>query len=106
MELIQAGWCLEEDNLDFSALSEWEQYVGCSDKNEQDIYEGDILKWAYDSQDGDGVKQGINPVRYTPYSLCFELDDKEGTVTEFWDDPTFWTLKVVGNIHENPNLID
>jgi uncharacterized phage protein (TIGR01671 family) len=92
---------LAEDN-------EWEimQYTGLDDENCKEIYEGDILQ--YDTEDGIVTAQ-----------VVFKVDDDEdahisGFYTEFIriedypedqaDAPIYF--KVIGNIYENPELLE
>lgn len=78
------------------------QYTGIKDHNQKEIYEGDILKW--DSEDGEVIGK-----------VVFKNSDEEnlnlsGFVFEIirveeydHDNPIEFTI--VGNIHENPELL-
>lgn len=72
------------------------QYTGLKDKNEKEIYEGDIVKHDYKFGNGFGV------VAY--YAPLFKLDSKKGTCEDFtWED---WEqFEVIGNMYENPELL-
>ena len=65
------------------------QYTGLPDKNGQEIYEGDILKTLY------------NP-KYVVESL-FEFAIDWGYYSEAW---TEFPMEVIGNIYENPELLE
>lgn len=65
------------------------QYTGITDKNGQEIYEGDILKW-------DPKEWG------SEYSEVVEWDFELLNARQN-DWPQF--CEVIGNIHENPELL-
>ena len=93
-----ANYCKEGDHLEIEcfvfAEGPIEQYTGEKDKNGKEIYEGDILE----STMYDGGK--INDqVRFE--DGCFAAGLAVSTCWEFED-----TLLVIGNIHENPELLD
>ena len=75
-----------------------EQYTGLKDKNGKEIYEGDIVKMP-DWQ----VKPKYEKVRFAKLSCgfepfvcgCFECIAPDGEEVE-----------VIGNIHENPELLE
>lgn len=75
-----------------------EQYTGLTDKNGKEIYEGDIVKMP-DWQ----VKPKYEKVRFAKLSCgfepfvcgCFECIAPDGEEVE-----------VIGNIHENPELLE
>lgn len=74
-----------------------EQYTGLKDKNGKEIYEGDVV------QDGKG---GRCFVKWTEREAHFGLFDGGGMeLTDF-----IWMrgedLEVIGNIHENPELLE
>ena len=71
-------WSLDEGNI-------VEQFTGLKDKNGTEIYEGDICSFT--------SKTGKNNFLYT-----FSELDTMGVNLD--------TLKVIGNIHENPELLE
>jgi len=97
------------------------QYTGLKDKNREDIYEGDILEWGY-GQDKEGdkfrakviarigiTKQGCE--EYTSHHvgfMCEWLTDEGSKNLQFTDlpDPSICKIKVIGNIYENPELLE
>jgi uncharacterized phage protein (TIGR01671 family) len=78
-----------------------EQFTGLQDKNDVDIYEGDIIE--SDCYSG-GAWFGRNQPR-TKYIV--EYNNYKGSfsfkVTDSQDDSN--SMKVIGNIHQNPELI-
>lgn len=77
-----------------------QQYTGLNDKNNKEIYEGDILK--YDIED-DLYRQGI--VEFSNYFNGWVINS--GHEVESLELPflSFHTVEVVGNIFENKELL-
>ena len=81
------------------------QYTGLTDKNGRMIFEGDICRV---SRGGD-TKQGVTEC----YNGAFGLRYKSGEFNSFLylkrsrpEGRWFDTLEVIGNIHDNPELLE
>jgi len=74
------------------------QYTGLKDKNGREIYEGDIVRFK-DWWD----EEMVGEVRYSEKDMAFTI------VNDFWDGfPIMYAddLEVIGNIYENPELLE
>jgi hypothetical protein len=67
-----------------------EQFTGLHDKNDKEIYEGDIVVTDY----------GTGPVEYSGAGFSVDCD----SISEYWE--TSQSIEVIGNIHENPELLN
>jgi len=85
-------YLLEGDLNDNDADTILLQYTGLKDKNNKEIFEGDIIS-----------KAGAFVVWNNELSCwCFTFEGDEDSTPLFYD--RFSKLKVIGNIHENPEL--
>ncbi len=70
------------------------QFTGLLDKNGKEIYEDDIIWWGkYD--EGEKITRSVEWIN-TPYTACFD----------FGASPPCHMVEVIGNIHENPELLE
>ena len=89
----------------------FEQFTGLTDKAGVGIYEGDILKCIYTEDSTDTVYTLVGAVEWDEF-MCEYLaakDDmnnrfKVGTV--FTRDSKIEQFEIIGNIHENPELLE
>lgn len=93
----------EYDKLSVNHEAVLEQFTGLHDKNGKGIYEGDIVKLHVVILSPDD-KVGI--VEYiSKYGYCINFGAKVAR-QEYWAANDKHTIEVIGNIHENPELLE
>lgn len=82
------------------------QYTGLRDINSKEVYEGDILQILVDTENG--YEEIICTVVWDNDCLSWMIENKDGS-TDFlveYSDNIANITKVIGNIHENPELLE
>ena len=86
------------------------QYTGLTDKNGTKIFEGDIVNYpdTYLSWSGDvDVKGNVGAVEWSKITMCFYFSNRIAVDMEefFVLNGCMTDVEVIGNIHDNPELI-
>ena len=79
------------------------QYTGLKDKNEKEIYEGDILKYNFPY---DGRLKHISLVKFVETEASFGLKDIYGNEIPLYRIAANNYFEIIGNIYENPELLE
>jgi uncharacterized phage protein (TIGR01671 family) len=93
-------WNNEESEIDFSLYPflVLEQFTGLLDKNGKEIYEGDILR-THEYYGGDYLTPIATII--VSYEIC-----ASGSAGFYLPDEVYWNrCEIIGNIHENPELL-
>lgn len=85
------------------------QFTGLKDKNEKDIYEGDLISFGDEHWSDDGMPD-IKEIVFDEDSASFRIYDylelQGSSLAEKWFlDDMIDTSEVIGNIYENPELL-
>jgi len=79
------------------------QYTGLKDKNGKEIYDGDILELFFENENKDGEIKLIREVKWVD-SLC--MYSISSYLLDMCLNKNNIEFKVIGNIYENPELIN
>ena len=91
-------WCVHTDTLG--------QYTGLKDKNGKRIFEGDIVTQNWYDHD-EPSDDSFGEVVFCEYDCSFSVMDiqKDGIVPLGRCHAYHWEAEVIGNIHDNPELL-
>ena len=98
---------LDKETLieDFEVIPETiGQHTGLTDKNGNKIFEGDIVEYQYVICEEDGVGMYENPVTFENGCFCIDGDSDFTLSYAILSSDEYGGLKVIGNIHDNPEL--
>lgn len=102
VQIYEQDLCGDNFSVDPTTVG---QYTGLTDKNGKKIFEGDILQ-IYEGSEDDGYK--IREVYSYSGVLCvdYETSEWDFNALAFLDGDNVFTFEVIGNIHDNPELLE
>lgn len=78
------------------------QFTGLYDKNNKEIYENDIIELTEKMIDGNGKTKYVGKVLYEKGCFHFRMDKINLIILGYVDKKQ---IKIIGNIHDNPELL-
>lgn len=84
-------------------LVDFEQFIGLTDVNGKDIYEGDIIVCKPNDQIFESPKIGVVKRSKISAGWCYEAATDE---YDIWTSGKYRTYEIIGNVHENPELLE
>lgn len=121
-DLVQEKWgqgkaiMIKKNTTAWSVLEDTVgQFTGLKDENGKEIYEGDIIEFSYDEFIGNfDTKVAKGTIEFTNGTFIiktFEIEGKRVKDTDYEEWFLLYTvntgtLKVIGNVHENLELLE
>lgn len=102
MNKFKGVW-IRDDNQDRFVLM---QSTGLKDKNGVEIFEGDIISYKDLETFEDFPIDEILKIKYSDEFLKWVAVDKNGLLDDLYDYSDNRDLEVIGNIYENPELLE
>jgi len=103
LDIEEDDFCGNEIWLDYDKCATIEQYTGLKDKNGKEIYEGDILWWEhFYGMTGENIETTAK-VYWEEKDASFVVGDWFEPLGHLVDEDE---IEVIGNIHENPELLE
>lgn len=115
-DAIINGWAILNENGGMAKINPETvgQYTGLKDKNGKEIYEGDVIEFSYDVFTGNfDTKVGRGTIEFIDGAFYIKPFEIEGKKIKDIDNEEWFliytvnidTLKVIGNIYDNPELL-
>lgn len=102
--LLKLYYILEGENQWMVDPKSVGQYTELTDKHGKPIYEGDYIRAVLPASNAQ--REFVWPIMSVVYSRgAFGLADSHGEVTTLRSFAPYVTFEVVGNIHDNPELV-
>ena len=97
---------IEYTNFDYKLIAK-NQCTGKKDKNNNLIFEGDILKETYFSEDTDSLTSCLYKVEFSQEHCAYCLTEVSNGYKNFFVDLEYIPedYEIIGNIYENPDLL-
>ena len=81
------------------------QFTGLYDKDGKEIYEGDIIKYTHEICIEDGPETCVGSVSFCEGVFCLHEDSDCTVATAIYESEEYGGICVIGNIHDNPELL-
>lgn len=96
------------DVTDFYTYGEFElmQSTGLIDKNGKEIFEGDIVRYRYKVNGNNLTEVVAYDKDFAGFGVVYEFTDVIFTFGEMCEDIDLSNFVVIGNIYENPELLE